>query len=126
LGIGIDIIDLGRIERLHRRHGAAFVRRFCRDDEWERRQGAALYEHLGGLWAAKEAMLKALGTGWAQGLAFRQVEVVRLASGAPTVRLHAAAAERAELLGVSQIHVSISHERSHAVAMALLEGGPIR
>ncbi len=122
LGVGLDIVELTRIERVHARHGEAFIHRFCRPGEWQPRQGAALIEHLGGLFAAKEAVLKALGTGWAAGLVFRQVEVVRQASGAPTIRLHDAAAERAALLGGEHIHLSITHERSYAAAVAILEG----
>ena len=122
LGIGADIVELERIERLHQRHGEAFIRRFCRSGEWQPRRGAALVQHLGGLFAAKEAVLKALGTGWAEGLGFRQIEVVRQPSGAPGVRLHGAAAERSARLGTESIHLTITHERTHAVAMAVLEG----
>jgi holo-[acyl-carrier protein] synthase len=121
LGLGVDIVELARIERLYERHGEAFLRRFCRPGEWQERRGAAFVQHLGGLFAAKEATLKALGTGWAQGLGLRQIEVVRDAGGAPGVRLHEAAAERAEKMGAGRVHVSISHERTHAVAVAVLE-----
>lgn len=124
LGLGTDIVDLRRIERIHARHGARFIRRFCRAGEWEPRQGGALIEHIGGLFAAKEATLKALGTGWAQGLTCRQIEVVREASGAPKIRLHDAAAERLASLGAERIHLSISHERTYATAVAILEGDP--
>jgi len=96
LGVGIDIVELPRIARLHARHGEAFERRFCRPGERLERQGEALVQHLGGLFAAKEAVLKALGTGWAQGLGLLQVEVVRRPGGAPDVRLHAEALLRAE------------------------------
>ncbi len=122
LGIGLDVVDLRRIERLHRRHGESFIQRFCRPGEWQLRQGGALIEHLGGLFAAKEAVMKALGTGWAEGLGFRQIEVVRLASGAPTVRLHQNAADRFCALAGEKIHLSITHERSYAAAVAILEG----
>lgn len=122
LGIGIDVVDLQRIAGIHQRHGDAFVRRFCLPDEPRPRRGSALVEHLGGLFAAKEAVLKALGTGWAEGLGLRQVEVVRTAAGTPGVRLHRAAAARAELLGVARIHLSISHERAWAAAISVLEG----
>jgi holo-[acyl-carrier protein] synthase len=113
------------LEKIHHRHGEVFILRFCRPGEWQTRQGNALIEHLGGLFAAKEAVLKALGTGWAEGLAFRQVEVRRAASGAPSIQLHGRAKERSDNLGVSSIHLSITHERSYAAAMAILEGTPL-
>ena len=122
LGIGLDIVDLRRIRRIHDQHGSRFVRRYCAPGEAQAREGDALIEHLGGLFAAKEAMLKALGTGWAQGLGFRQIEVVKGPSGAPEVRLHGAAAARAELLGVTRTHLTITHERAYAAAFAILEG----
>lgn len=122
LGIGLDIVDLGRMKRLHDRYGETFIRRFCRDGEWQQRRGGALIEHIGGLFAAKEAVMKALGTGWAEGLAFHQIEIVRLPSGAPTVELHRRARERAEEMAVDAIHLSITHERTYAAAVAILEG----
>jgi len=122
LGIGLDIVELERIGRLYERHGSRFVARFCAPGEAQTRHGAALIEHLGGLFAAKEAVLKALGTGWAQGLGFRQVEVVRNTAGAPAIRLHGVAAQRAEQLGVLHSHLTITHERAYAAAFAILEG----
>lgn len=124
-GLGIDVVDLGRIRHLYERHGERFTSRICRPGEIQPRQGAALIEHLGGLFAAKEAMLKALGTGWAQGLSLRMVEVVRLPGGAPGIRLHDAAAARAQELGVARTHLSISHERTFAAAVAVLERNPL-
>lgn len=130
LGIGIDIVELQRIARLQERHGEAFSRRFCLPGERLERHGEALVQHLGGLFAAKEAVLKALGTGWAQGLGLLQVEVVRLAGGAPAVRLHGAAERRAHAMGAAVVHLSISHERHYATALAVLESaaaqGPAR
>jgi holo-[acyl-carrier protein] synthase len=79
-------------------------------------------QHVGGLFAAKEAVLKALGTGWSGGVWFRDVEIVRAAAGGPTVRLHDGALRRAQALGVERVHVSITHERGHAAAVAVLEG----
>ncbi len=125
LGIGLDLVDLGRIERLYDRHGEVFVCKFCCPGECQRRQGHAMIEHLGGLFAAKEAVLKALGTGWAAGLGFRQIEVVRNSAGAPSINLHQRAAQRAAALGVGSIHLSITHERTYAAAVAVLEGSLI-
>jgi holo-[acyl-carrier protein] synthase len=121
VGIGVDLVELERVERIDRRYGEAFVRRFCLPQEPQRRHGSARIQHLGGLFAAKEAVLKALGTGWGQGIGLRDVEVLRDEHGAPSVRLHRLAAERADRLGVDIVHLSISHERGHAVAFALLE-----
>lgn len=122
LGTGLDIVELSRIATLYEKHGDTFAARICRPGEVQSRLGEALIQHLGGLFAAKEATLKALGTGWAQGLGLRQVEVVHNGAGAPSLRLHGQAAERAAALGVTSSHLSISHERSYAVAMAILEG----
>ncbi len=122
LGSGLDIVELSRIAALYAKHGDAFAARICRPGEVQSRLGDALIQHLGGLFAAKEAALKALGTGWAQGLGLRQVEILRNAAGAPSLRLHEQAAERAAAMGVVHSHLSISHERSYAVAMVILEG----
>ena len=124
LGVGVDLVELERIERIHERFGDTFTYRFCRPDEPQRRHGAALIQHLGGLFAAKEAVLKALGTGWGQGLSLRDVEVERNDHGAPSIRLHERADLRARAMGVETIHLSISHERGNAIAFALLEGAP--
>lgn len=125
VGLGLDVVDLGRIRDLYQRHGERFTRRICREGEIQPRQGAALIEHLGGLFAAKEAVLKALGTGWAQGLSLRMVEVVREPGGAPGIRLHDAAAARAAALGATRTLLSISHERTFAAAVAVLEANPL-
>jgi holo-[acyl-carrier protein] synthase len=121
VGLGIDIVELERIEALLTRHPKRFIERICVPGECLERQGVALIEHVGGLFAAKEAVLKALGTGWAQGLSLRQVEIKRLPSGAPTVELHGPARIRAQTVGGQRIHLSISHERRYAVALAVLE-----
>lgn len=124
LGIGLDLVEIPRIARLWERHGRGFADRICAPGELQPRSEAALPAHLAGLFAAKEAVLKALGTGWAEGLGFAQVEVTRQPGGAPGVRLHAAAAARAAAMGVERIHLSITHERGHAAAVAVLEGHP--
>lgn len=121
VGIGLDVVDLQRIRQLLERFGDGFIRRICAEGECQQRQGDGLVEHVGGLFAAKEAALKALGTGWAQGLSLRMVEIVRQPGGAPALRLHQAAAERAALLGVTATFLSISHERTYAAAVAILE-----
>ena len=122
-GVGIDIVSIGRFERILERHGERFVERICRPGEERSVATSARAQHLGGLFAAKEAVLKALGTGWDQGLGFRQVEVHREAGGRPAIRLHAAAAALAASLGVSRVHISITHDHGIAAAIAVLERG---
>jgi holo-[acyl-carrier protein] synthase len=125
LGVGLDVVDLARLGRTLDRHGERFVRRFCRGAEVEPRAGLARVHHLGGLFAAKEAVMKALGTGWGSGVSFLQVEVERDGpGGAPGVRLHDRAREIAARLGVERVHLSISHDGPVAAAIALLEGSP--
>jgi holo-[acyl-carrier protein] synthase len=72
--------------------------------------------------AAKEACLKALGTGWGEGVSFEHVEVVGVEGGRPELRLTGPAAERAKALGVRRVHVTLSHERDIAAAVVVLEG----
>ena len=122
-GLGVDVVEISRIDEILARHPARFVDRLCRRGETRRRGSRAAWaQHVGGLFAAKEAVLKALGTGWAHGLSFRQVEIRRTDDGQPKVRLHGKAAERADDMGVAEIHLTISHERTVAVAVAVLEG----
>jgi len=124
LGVGLDLVELSRIARLYERHGEAFTQRFCLPGERQDRRGETLIQHLGGLFAAKEAVLKALGTGWAQRIGLLQIEIQRRAGGAPTVRLHREAERRAGAMGVRAVHLSITHDRGYAAAVAVLEGGP--
>jgi len=124
-GLGLDVVDLSRLAAVLERHGAAFERRVFRAEEIRTGlRGRPRLAHLGGLFAAKEAVLKALGTGWAAGVGFRQVVIRRTSSGAPTVELHAAAAARARELGVRTIHLSITHDGGVAAAVAVFEGRP--
>ena len=127
VGLGVDIVDRNRIARLLDRHGEAFVRRVFREGEVRLGDAAEALrraDHVAGLFAAKEAAMKALGTGWAQGIGFLQVEVYRRSSGAPSLRLHGEAQRRAEALGVEQLWLSISHDGPTAVAVVVLEGTP--
>lgn len=121
VAIGVDLVAVARIEAALQRHGRRFVERVCREAEVASEVPGV--QRLSGLFAAKEAVLKALGTGWAEGLAFHQVEVARNLRGAPGVRLHDAARRRAEVLGVDRIHLTISHDAGLAVAVAVLESG---
>jgi holo-[acyl-carrier protein] synthase len=96
--------------------------------ELERLQCARRQDRVQALaarFAAKEACLKALGTGWSQGLSLKQVEVIRLEGGRPELKLHRAAAARAKELGVTRMLVSLTHQPGAAAAVVVLEGDPL-
>ncbi len=123
LGIGTDIIECLRIARMIERHGELFVTRVYTDLEiayCSSRKAAT--QHYAGRWAAKEAALKALGTGWRQGISWRDIEVRNDRNGAPTLSLHGGARDLYDELGVRRLHLSISHCRCHAVAHVVAEG----
>ncbi len=123
LGVGVDIVEIARVGALLERHPRAASRLFT-DAELAHAAGRMRLTRLAGKFAAKEAVLKALGTGAGKGLWFTQVEVMPDELGAPLVTLRDAAAERARELGVARVLVSVSHETTHAVAMAVLVAGP--
>jgi len=122
LGIGLDIVDHGRMQRLLERYGDALLRRVFRAGEVRVASGPGRAAHVAGLFAAKEAAMKALGTGWSAGVGFLQIEVLRQVSGAPALQLHGEAQRRAEALGVEDLWLSISHDGPSAVAVVVLEG----
>jgi holo-[acyl-carrier protein] synthase len=113
--LGIDIINIERIRAALARFGTRFTRRILTDAE--RAYVRDRPETLAGRWAAKEAVSKVLGLG-VRGVGWREIEIVRLPTGQPTVRLHDRALRRAEQLGMDRVAVSISHERDYAVAVA--------
>jgi len=121
--IGLDAIEIERVAEAIERHGERFLARVYTGAERLAAEalGDAASQFYAGRFAAKEAVLKALGTGYAQGLAFRDVEILRDADGAPRVALYALARERARDLGISKILVSITHTRSDAHAVAVAE-----
>lgn len=120
IGIGTDITECPRIGRMIQDHGELFLRRVYTEREIDycnsRKQST---EHFAGRWAAKEAVLKALGTGWVRGISWRDVEIRNNPSGAPLVLLHAGTREIAESRGVRQVLVTISHCRTYATAYAV-------
>ncbi len=125
VGLGTDIIEIARIAAMVQRHGAAFLERVYTAAEREhclRRKHAS--EALAGRWAAKEAVMKVLGTGFIRGVGWQDIEIVPERSGKPVVRLHRGAARRARLLGIAEVLVSISHCREYALATAIGIQGP--
>ena len=120
LGLGTDVVEVARIAASHARFGHRFLERILTAQEIATmpRQSDTW---LAGRFAAKEAAVKALGTGFSQGIGPVHIEVRRTALGEPQLRFLGPALERAQALGVRQSHLSISHERLVAVAVAILE-----
>jgi holo-[acyl-carrier protein] synthase len=113
--LGVDIVKVDRIQATMARFGERFARRVL--TEGERGYVRNRPETFAGRWAAKEAVSKVLGLG-VRGIGWTDIEVVRLPTGQPSIRLHGRAARRAEQLGMGRIAVSITHESDYAVAVA--------
>jgi holo-[acyl-carrier protein] synthase len=123
LGTGIDLAEVGRIRDAIGRYGDRFVRRIYTEGEIayvERK--ANRFERYAGRFAAKEAGMKAIGTGWKRGVRWQDFEVSNLPSGRPTLRLHGEAARIAEKMGVKTISLSITHTAELGMAHVILEG----
>ena len=124
VGTGVDLCEVDRIRKaILSPHGRRLVERVFTPREIayaERR--ANPYERYAARFAAKEAGMKALGTGWRGGLGWQDVEVVNLPSGRPTLEFHRRAAEIAEKLGAVNVALSITHTAEQALAMVILEG----
>jgi holo-[acyl-carrier protein] synthase len=122
LGLGIDLCEIDRIEEALGRHGQRFLDRICAPGELRRPlESRRIGEHVAGLFAAKEAAMKALGTGM-QGVSFREIAVAREPEGQPRLVLTGRARARADALGVAAAHVTITHGRREAVSVVLLLG----
>lgn len=121
VGTGIDLIEVRRIADSLQRFGERFVRRIFTEDEARYCEPALnRAERYAARFAAKEAGMKALGTGW-RGVAWRDIEVRRLRSGQPTLVFSGRAAELAEKYGVKRASLSLSHTAQHAIAHVILE-----
>ena len=116
LSTGVDIIEISRVGDVLSRYGDRFLRRVFTEAESAYCRGRP--PNLAGRFAAKEAAMKALGTG-TRGVAWRDIEVVRASSGAPSIQLHGRAEARAQRLGVQELSLSISHSRDYAVAFVV-------
>ena len=121
LGHGIDIVETRRIAHLLENHGERFLERCFTPAEREYfyRNTKRHIEHLAGRFAAKEAVLKVLGTGWRGGIAWTDIEILPEPSGQPKIRLSGECQKIAKKLGISRWHVSISHIETHATASAI-------
>jgi holo-[acyl-carrier protein] synthase len=122
LGLGIDISEVNRIEAAIGRHGRAFLERIFTPAEIEYcERYRNRFERYAGRFAAKEAGMKALGTGWRGGIRWVDFEVTRLPSGQPTLALHGKARELAARKGVERIALSITHSGNTALAEVIFE-----
>lgn len=123
VGLGLDVAEINRIETAITRHGPSFIERVYTPDEAAYCQRfKSPYERYAGRFAAKEAAMKALGTGWSHGVRWRDIEVVRHPSGKPTLRLDGVAREIADGMGVKRILLTITHSGNLAIAQVIFEG----
>lgn len=124
VGHGVDIIEIARVQQLFQRHGERFLARVYTPTERNIIAAAGKMSPgtMAGRFAAKEAVLKALGTGWSGDIGWTDVEIAALDTGQPIINLTGEAARIARQMGVDCWHISISHNREHAMASAIAEG----
>jgi holo-[acyl-carrier protein] synthase len=121
--MGVDIAEVERIRGAIERHGEVFLRRIYTPREREYcEEFKNKYERYAGRFAAKEAAMKALGTGWRRGVKWVDLEVVRETSGRPTLAMAGGAAKIAGQIGVTSVALSITHTETLALAQVIFEG----
>jgi holo-[acyl-carrier protein] synthase len=117
---GIDLVDCERIEKLLQRHETQFLERvFTARELSQAPKGKRRAERLAGRFAVKEALMKLIGTGWRDGVAWTDIEVVNDALGRPQANLSGRVLEIANTMGIQQISVSITHTANLAIASAV-------
>jgi holo-[acyl-carrier protein] synthase len=122
VGLGVDIAEVGRVKAAIERYGETFLRRVYSANEREYcERFRNKYERYAGRFAAKEAAMKALGTGWSRGVRWVDIEVVREKGGRPTIKLAGEAANVADRLHVKHIALSITHSADQAFAQVVFE-----
>lgn len=122
VGLGVDIAEIDRIQAAIERHGAPILERLFTAKEIAYCESHKnKFERYAGRFAAKEAAMKALGTGWRAGVRWRDIEVTNLSSGKPTLRFEGATRQIADRLGVKQISLSITHSGNLALAQVIFE-----
>jgi holo-[acyl-carrier protein] synthase len=120
VGVGTDIVEIVRIGQMIERHGEHFLRRVYTEEEiryCQRRRES--YQHFAGRWAAKEAVMKTLGTGWTRGVGWLDIEVATKRSGQPVINVRGTARDIASNCGIDEVLISISHCRAYATATAI-------
>ncbi|MDL2285672.1 holo-[acyl-carrier-protein] synthase [Desulfovibrio sp. OttesenSCG-928-F07] len=121
VGIGIDLVEIARIKKSYERYGLTFARRILTESELAVIPGANPAQFLAARFAAKEAAVKALGTGFAGGITLKDIAVKSLASGQPELILSGKAKERANELLATRMHLTLTHSRDTAGAVVILE-----
>ena len=122
VGLGLDIAEIDRITTALTRHGAAILERLYTPTEVAYCESHKnKFERYAARFAAKEAAMKALGTGWTRGVRWRDIEVANAPGGKPTLRLQGVAREFAEKLGVKNISLTITHSGNLALAQVIFE-----
>ena len=122
IGLGVDIAEVPRVKAAIERRGELFLRRVFTPGEIEYcERFKNKFERYAGRFAAKEAAMKALGTGWRRGVRWVDFEVVRESSGRPNIALFGEAAKIAANLGVTRISLSITHTEAQALAQVIFE-----
>ncbi|MBI5043067.1 MAG: holo-ACP synthase [Nitrospirae bacterium] len=122
-GIGIDLVKIKRIEKAVTRWHEHFVDRVFtkKEQEYSYRQSNP-YQHFAARLAAKEAILKAIGTGWSGGIKWTDVEIINSEKGKPEVIAHGKVKDMIDLYGIKEIMISLSHDTEYAIAQAVLTG----
>jgi len=122
VSLGMDLAQIARFEAAYGRHGERLLERvFTAAERAYCDQRKSRMTNYTGRFAVKEAVMKVLGTGWAQGVGWQQIEVLRERGQAPTVALHGAAARIAAAKGIARIHITITHDAGIAAAVAVAE-----
>ena len=123
IGVGIDIIEVTRLNKAIERYGSKFLTRVFTDDEIEYcKIKKHCNEHYAARFAAKEAFVKALGTGIAKGIRWKDIEIGNNKAGKPEIFLDGIAKEIADKSGVKKTHISMTHNKGSAIAFVILEG----
>lgn len=120
IGLGTDIIEITRIAEMIERHGELFLTRIYTGEEIRHcQQRKHSTQHFAGRWAAKEAVMKVLGTGFVKGISWKDIEVQNKQSGRPFMVLSGGARRRADKMGIGDVLITISHCRAYATATAV-------
>ncbi|QDT93468.1 holo-ACP synthase [Gimesia algae] len=123
VGLGTDIVEISRIGQMIERHGDTFLSRvFTENENTYCGSKKNKEQHYAGRWAAKEAVMKTLGTGFIKGIGWKEIEVVNLQSGKPTIVISGGVERHAGEMGISEILITISHSREFATATAIAVG----